>query len=87
MTSWEPLALEDLSHATVHEIRRDNLLDLRLWETWREAKEPSGRCLLSREAVRFVNQVVRRIQRRWGVFDGSEAAPLEGGGSIVPVQG
>jgi hypothetical protein len=97
--AWDPLALEDLSPVAIAQIRRENLVDQRLWETWREAKEetasirprpltgPSGQSFVSSEAVRFVNQLTRRIQRRWGDFDGSEATPLAGGGSVVPVQG
>jgi hypothetical protein len=97
--AWDPLAVEDLAPVAIAQIRRENLVDQRLWETWREAKEetasirpraltgPSGQSFLSNEAVRFVNQLGRRIQRRWGVFDGSEATPLAGGGAVVPVQG
>jgi hypothetical protein len=96
--NWEPLALEGLTRAAVAEIRRENLIDQRLWETWRDAKEDTGsirpraltgssrQSFLSSEAVRFVNQLARRFQRRWGGFDGTEATGVASGGSAVPVQ-
>ena len=73
--------MDDLSTDAISQIRRENLLDQRLWETWHEARDNTAtirpRALGSRhapgfvstEAMRFVSQVLRRIQRRWGPFE------------------
>ena len=78
---WRTLDVDDLSIDAISQIRRENMLDQRLWETWREARENTAtirpRALggrnapgfVSTEAMRFVSQVLRRIQRRWGSFE------------------
>lgn len=80
---WRTLDVDDLSNDTIAQIRRENLLDQRLWETWHEARENTAtirpRALGSRnapgfvstEAIRFVSQIARRLQRRWGAFSAS----------------
>ena len=80
--SWKTLEPEDLPIGAVAQIRRENLLDQRLWETWREARDQTadirpralqGRTapqrFISNEATRFVNQIARRILRRWGTLE------------------
>jgi hypothetical protein len=78
---WRPFTMSDLSSDAVARIRQDNLIDQRLWETWHEAKHDgasvrpltlggtSSRGFITTEATRFVNRVVRRIERRWGIFN------------------
>jgi hypothetical protein len=78
---WRTLDVDDLSTDAISQIRRENLLDQMLWETWHEARDNTAtirpRALGSRhaqgfvstEAVRFVSQVLRRVQRRWGPFE------------------
>ena len=80
---WKPLEVEDFSPDAIAQIRRENLLDQRLWETWHEARHDTtsvrpcalgGRSapgFVSTEAMRFVNQIARRIQRRWRPFEAS----------------
>ena len=80
---WKPLEVEDFSPDAIAQIRRENLLDQRLWETWHEARHDTtsvrpcalgGRSapgFVSTEAMRFVSQIARRIQRRWGAFNAS----------------
>jgi hypothetical protein len=87
---WSRLEADDLSSDAVDQIRRENLLDQRLWETWREAghnvasvcpRALAGRNatgFITAEATRFVNQIARRIQRRWGPFTGLQLATAEG---------
>ena len=86
---WMRLEADDLSADTVAQIRRENLLDQRLWETWREAghdiasvrpRALGGRNatgFVTAEATRFVNQIARRIQRRWGPFKGLQVPTTE----------
>ena len=93
---WKPLEVEDFSPDAIAQIRRENLLDQRLWETWHEARHDTtsvrpcalgGRSapgFVSTEAMRFVSQIARRIQRRWGPFRGLSPRKIEGGsGSIT----
>lgn len=80
---WQSLVLDDLSAADIAQIRRENLLDQRLWETWREAghdvrsvrpralTERTSPDFVSTEATRFVFQLMRRAQRRWGYVEAS----------------
>lgn len=95
---WMRLEADDLSADAVAQIRRENLLDQRLWETWREAgtdvasvrpRALAGRNatgFVTAEATRFVNQIARRIQRRWGPFKGLQVPTTEGRAG-VPVLG
>ena len=88
---WKPLEVEDFSPDAIAQIRRENLLDQRLWETWHEARHDTtsvrpcalgGRSapgFVSTEAMRFVSQIARRIQRRWGPFRGLSPRKIEGG--------
>ena len=87
---WIRLEADDLSADAIAKIRRENLIDQKLWETWREAGHDVAsvrpRALAGRnatgfvtaKATRFVNLIVRRIQRRWGPFKGLEAPTTEG---------
>jgi hypothetical protein len=76
---WTPLTQEVLSRETVASIQAENRIDQRLWETWREARHETGAVrplaledgsssFFSDEALRLVHQIVRRLQRRWGLF-------------------
>jgi len=79
---WKTLEVEDFSPDAIAQIRQENLLDQRLWETWHEARHDTtsvrpcalgGRSapgFVSIDAMRFVSQIARRIQRRWGPFKG-----------------
>lgn len=77
---WTPITIDRLPPRMVADIRAQNPLDQRLWETWREARhttssirplplEARSSNFIGNEATRFVNQILRRIQRRWGNFD------------------
>lgn len=80
--AWQPIGLDDLPAGTVAQIRCENHLDKRLWESWRDAghdtcrvrpRALSGRIattLVSQEATRLVHQIARRVQRRWGRAEG-----------------
>jgi hypothetical protein len=93
---WNALEVNDLSPDALAQIRRENLLDQRLWETWHEVRHSTatvrpralgGRCgpgFVTTEATRFVSQIARRIQRRWGPFKGLQV-PTEAGRSAAPV--
>jgi len=84
--SWVPLDVEDLSSETIEQIRNENVIDQRLWESWHEAKHDtalvrpralagaSSTGFFTSEASRFVNKLVRRIQRRWGLFKSLRAS-------------
>ena len=83
---WNPLTLDLLPRSTVAKIQADNRIDQRLWETWREARHETGAVrpaaldsgassFLSTEALRFVHQIVRRLQRRWAHFGAGVAVP------------
>ncbi|HML91441.1 hypothetical protein [Methyloceanibacter sp.] len=83
---WTPLTLDLVPKDIVAEIQADNWIDQRLWETWRDARhetasirpialESRASSFISGEAVRFVNQIVRRVQRRWGNFGAEIPVP------------
>ena len=83
---WTPLTLDLLPRSTVAKIQAENRIDQRLWETWREARHETGAVrpaaldsgassFLSSEALRFLHQIARRLQRRWGHFDTGVAVP------------
>jgi hypothetical protein len=93
--AWSRLEADDLPSDAVDRIRRENLLDQRLWETWREAGHDVGsvcpRALAGRnatgfitaEATRFVNQIARRVQRRWGPFTSLQVPTAEGRAAVT----
>lgn len=77
---WAPLTTDRLSPRMVDDIRSENMIDQKLWETWRDARhdtsavrpaalESGPSSFISSEASRFVNQILRRMQRRWGSFE------------------
>lgn len=97
---WKSLELGDLSPGTIARIENENLIDQRLWESWRNARHdvaqvrpralggPRATTFVTDEAVRFLNQIARRVQRRWGQVNGPEipaTAPAAEGSSAVPV--
>lgn len=97
---WKSIELADLSPRTIARIESENLIDQRLWETWRNARldvaqvrpralgGPRATGFITDEAVRFVNQIARRVQRRWGHVEAPEipaSAPAAEGSSAVPV--
>ena len=74
---WTPLTLDLLPPDIVDGIRSDNMIDQKLWETWHDARhetsavrpvalESTASSFIGGEATRFVNQILRRVQRRWG---------------------
>jgi len=77
---WKALHVDDLASDAIAQIRRENLLDQRLWETWHEARHSTasvrpralgGRStpgLITTNAKRLVCQLGRRAQRRWGLL-------------------
>jgi len=83
---WTSLNIEDLSTRDIARIRQDNLIDQRLWETWREARTeahfvrplPLGASarpnLLGKGVRRLVSQIRRRIHRRFGNLKGVQLA-------------
>ena len=86
---WTPLTLDLVPKDIVAEIQADNWIDQRLWETWRDARHETAAIrpialdsrassFIGGEAIRFVNQIVRRVQRRWGNF-GAEIPVPQGG--------
>ncbi len=77
---WTPLELDLLPRDAVANIVSENMIDQKLWETWHDARHETGAVrpvalesntssFISGEAVRLVNQIVRRAQRRWGTFN------------------
>jgi hypothetical protein len=84
---WRPLQADDLSPGFLAQIRRENLLDQRLWDTWHEAQDQTAQIrpralgdrvspgLVPVEARRFISQIARRLQRRWGILEGLRAVP------------
>lgn len=93
--NWRSLALNDLPAGPIAQIRRENILDQRLWETWRDAghdvrpmrpralMERTSPDFISTEATRFVYQLMRRAQRRWGYVEASRM-PAPAGLITVP---
>jgi hypothetical protein len=79
---WTPLDIEDLTPGAVARIRQENLIDQRLWESWREVRAetqsvrrlPLGTSARSKRfshgAQRLVSQITRRIHRRFGTLAG-----------------
>ena len=77
--NWRPLDVNDLPFGMMDAIRRDNMLDQLLWETWKDvgtnvaAARPLPHTLteerltkrLATQSSRFANQVRRRVYRRW----------------------
>jgi hypothetical protein len=96
---WKSIELGDLCPGTIARMESENLIDQRLWETWRNARNdvaqvrpralggPRATGFITDEAVRFVNQIARRVQRQWGQVGGPEVpAPAAAeGSSAVPV--
>ena len=91
---WTPLTLDLLPETTVARIQDDNRIDQRLWETWREARHETGAVrpvalengaasFIGGEALRFVHQIVRRLQRRWGRVEAGVAVPQRDAAAIV----
>jgi hypothetical protein len=77
---WTPLTLHLLPDDVVAGIRAENTIDQKLWETWHDARhdtsavrpvalERNTSSFVGNEASRFVNQILRRLQRRWGSFE------------------
>ena len=77
---WAPLTLDLLPADILANIRSQNTIDQRLWETWHEAQHDiaavrpfalhsGASSFIGAEALRFVNQIMRRMHRRWGSFE------------------
>jgi hypothetical protein len=76
--TWRNLSQNDLPPRAIEQIRQENLLDQRIWETWRDARDQvsrvrplalngrSTRGFLETEVMRFPGQVMRRVRRRFG---------------------
>jgi len=86
---WTPITIDRLSPRMLADIRAENALDQRLWETWREARhntravrplplEAHASSFIGNEASRFVNQILRRVHRRWGSFDPAPIPVMHG---------
>jgi hypothetical protein len=91
---WTPLTLDLLPQDTVANIRSENMIDHKLWETWHDARhevasvrpvalQNNTSSFISGEAVRLVNQIARRVQRRWGAFD--TPLPVMHGDPATPI--
>lgn len=76
---WTPLTLDLLPRRAIAKIVSENMIDQKLWETWHDARhetdavrpvalQANTSSFIGGEAVRLVNQIVRRVQRRWGTF-------------------
>lgn len=79
-SGWTPLSLNLVPENVVANIRAENMIDQKLWETWHDARHETGAVrpfaldcntssFISSEAMRLLNQIVRRVQRRWGSFE------------------
>jgi hypothetical protein len=77
---WTPLTLDLLPRRTVDKIVSENMIDQKLWETWHDVRHETGdvrpvalesnaSSFINGEAIRLANQIVRRVQRRWGTFE------------------
>ena len=86
---WRPITMDRLPPRMVADIQTENALDQRLWETWREARHDTSSVrplalgarsssFVSDEASRFVNQILRRVHRRWGSLDPTPVPVLRG---------
>lgn len=74
---WTLLGVSDLSPGLLDRIKQDNMLDQKLWETWKDAhkgpSQPGSHDLrrnaaakrASTQASRLLNQVKRRVRRGW----------------------
>lgn len=91
---WTPVTTDQLSPRMFADILAENSIDQKLWETWREVRhdtaavrprplEGHASSFISSEASRFVNQILRRVQRRWGSFDAP--VPVMQGDPATPV--
>lgn len=91
---WTPVTVDRLPSRMIADIRSGNALDQRLWETWREARHdvsavrplPLGSptsSFFTSEASRLGNQILRRVQRRWGSF-GDIPVPVMHGDPATP---
>jgi hypothetical protein len=91
---WRPIMMDRLPPDMVADIRTENKLDQRLWETWREVRHDTSSVrplslgarsssFISDEANRFVNQILRRVHRRWGSLD-SRPVPVLRGDPAMP---
>ena len=92
---WVPLTMDRLPPRMIADIRAENAIDQKLWETWRDVRhdtaavEPrpfQGRAssFIRSEASRFVNQILRRMHRRWGSFE-QETVPVMQGDTATPI--
>jgi hypothetical protein len=74
---WEPLRIDALPRGMIDQIRRENILDQLLWETWSDAdpsrisarastihEQPLAE-FVARQTLRLVFQVKRRLHRGW----------------------
>ena len=74
---WNPLLVDELPNRMIEQIRRENMLDQLLWETWSDVDQAciSTRAetiheqplteFVARQALRLVFQVKRRVHRGW----------------------
>jgi len=86
---WTPITIDRLPPHILAHIRAENALDQLLWETWREARhdtsavrplplEARSSSFIGNEASRLVNQILRRVHRRWGSFDDAPVPVIHG---------
>jgi hypothetical protein len=86
---WNLLRVDDLPRQTIEQIRRENMLDQLLWETWNDVGQAciSTRVetiheqplteFVARQALRLVFQVKRRVHRGWlAPGRGIQSSPL-----------
>jgi hypothetical protein len=78
--AWQGLDLSDFAPSAIAQMRRENLVDQRLWETWNDSRHRTAdirpgelnrrnvRGFVRLEAIRMVSQIVRRVRRRFGPF-------------------
>lgn len=89
---WRPLTMDRLSPRMIADIQTENAIDQRLWETWRDARHDTSSVrplalnarsssFISDEASRFVNQILRRVHRRWGSLNPAPVPVLRGDGA------
>ena len=74
---WNPLRVDELPNRMIEQIKRENMLDQLLWETWSDVDQAciSTRAetiheqplteFVARQALRLVFQVKRRVHRGW----------------------
>lgn len=89
---WRPVTMDRLSPRMIADIQTENAIDQRLWETWRDARHDTSSVrplalnarsssFISDEASRFVNQILRRVHRRWGSLNPAPVPVLRGDGA------